>query len=314
MTDDFLAALAADPRCVSTTIATGQWLHLTGIDINTDQSLVASLTQDEVFTRALTEWHPRPHYFERDHRFMAIIKAPNLNANDKIEDMVALRIYTDGRHLFSFSIAAITSVAEIQQLAQRESFGVGVLVVKLAQMITSKLRRAVAEIIEDLDILEDQGLDPNTAMNPSELLLLRRKIIGFKRTSAPQSVLFLDLAEESSWAEEPLIRESFEQLHNANARIDEILDALRQRAESVNQLVEADSRKTVERFSYLLTVAAGIFLPLNLIAGLFGANVGGLPLTNDNSGFNYLILMLLGAGVFSLLISVVMLRWIDKRI
>ena len=314
MTDELLAILAADPRCTSTPIAGGQWLHLTGIDINTDQNLVASLTEDEVFTRALTEWHPRPHYFERDRRLMAIIKAPNLNADDKIEDMVALRLYTDGCHVFSFSIAAIASIAEVQQLAQRESLGVGILVVKLAQTITSKLRRAVADIIEDLDVLEDQGLDPSAAINPSSLLLLRRKIIGFKRTSAPQSALFLDLAVESSWAEASVIRESFEQLHNANTRIDEILDALRQRAESVNQLVEADSRKTVEKFSYLLTVAAGIFLPLNLIAGLFGANVGGLPLTNDGSGFNYLILMLVGTGVFSLLVSVVMLRWIDKRV
>ncbi len=312
MNTDFLTEYAADPRCSITQIDGGQWLHWTGFDITTDQKLVISITQDEVFTNALTEWHPRPHFFERDHRWMAIIKAPNLNADNKVEDMVALRLYTDGEHVFSFSIAPIASVCEVQQLAA-QAMMISELILKLSQVITNKLRRAVAEVIEALDILEDQSLDPTGRVNATDVLLLRRKIIGFKRTSAPQSTLFLDLAEGSSIAAQTLTRERFEQLHNANTRIDEILDALRQRAESVNQLVEADSRKTVEKFSYLLAIAAGMFLPLNLIAGLFGANVGGLPLTADSAGFSYLLIMLGGTGLFSLAVSMLILRAIDKR-
>ena len=313
MINDLLVALSADSRCVITPIDGGHWLHLSGLDINADQGLVDGLVQDEIFTHALTEWHPRPHFFERDDQFMAIIKAPNLNVDGKVEDMVALRFYTDGQHIFSCSIAAIVSVTEVQQIARERLLTVDALFAKMSLVITGKLRRAVADVIDALDILEDQGLDPSETLDASALLLLRRKIIGFKRTSASQSTLFLDLAEASNRAKTPLMRERFEQLHNANTRIDEILDALRQRAESVSQLVETESRKTVEKFTYLLTIAAGIFLPLNLIAGLFGANVGGLPLTTDSAGFSYLLLMLAGAGLVSLAISVVILRWIDKR-
>ena len=40
-----------------------------------------------------------------------------------------------------------------------------------------------------------------------------------------------------------------------------------------------------EQATYLLTIVAGIFLPLGFITGLLGINVGGMPGVDDGNAF-----------------------------
>jgi len=39
------------------------------------------------------------------------------------------------------------------------------------------------------------------------------------------------------------------------------------------------------RSLFVLTIVTVLALPINIIAGLFGMNVGGIPLSKDDSGF-----------------------------
>ena len=48
------------------------------------------------------------------------------------------------------------------------------------------------------------------------------------------------------------------------------------------------------RILFLLTVVTVLALPINLVAGLFGMNVGGLPLSSDTHGFALIVGCLVG--------------------
>jgi zinc transporter len=66
----------------------------------------------------------------------------------------------------------------------------------------------------------------------------------------------------------------------------EDLDSARERAavtqeELVNRVSEQINSRT-----YVLSVAAAIFLPLGFLTGLFGINVGGIALAENPSGFS----------------------------
>jgi zinc transporter len=48
----------------------------------------------------------------------------------------------------------------------------------------------------------------------------------------------------------------------------------------------------------VLTVITVLALPINIVAGFFGMNVGGIPLANNHHGFLLLVVIV---GVFTLL-------------
>ena len=86
-------------------------------------------------------------------------------------------------------------------------------------------------------------------------------------------------------------------------RLVEEVDATRQRAavvqdELANQLAEQANQRI-----YLLTVITAMFLPLTLVSGLFGMNVGGIPLADNPFGFIITNGILLVVAIGSLLLA-----------
>ena len=45
------------------------------------------------------------------------------------------------------------------------------------------------------------------------------------------------------------------------------------------------STEQTNRSLHVLAIVTTVFLPASLVAGIFGMNVGGVPLVNDPSGF-----------------------------
>jgi zinc transporter len=59
------------------------------------------------------------------------------------------------------------------------------------------------------------------------------------------------------------------------------------------------------RILFLLTLVTVLALPINLIAGLFGVNVGGIPLAESRHGFLTVVVIVV---VFTASIGLVVLR------
>jgi zinc transporter len=57
----------------------------------------------------------------------------------------------------------------------------------------------------------------------------------------------------------------------------EDLDAARERAAIIQDELTTRLAETMNRNMYMLSVIAAIFLPLSLLTGLLGINVGGIP-------------------------------------
>jgi len=56
---------------------------------------------------------------------------------------------------------------------------------------------------------------------------------------------------------------------------------------------------------YVLSIVAGIFLPLGFLTGLLGVIVGGIPGTDSKSAFALFCILLIGVAVLQL--------WVFKR-
>ena len=89
---------------------------------------------------------------------------------------------------------------------------------------------------------------------------------------------------------------------NRAIRTVEALGAGRDRLAALQDHIEASHASALGRNSYVLSVVAAIFLPLGFLTGLFGINVGGMPLIENPFGFWIVSLAsaLMGVGLFAL--------------
>ena len=59
----------------------------------------------------------------------------------------------------------------------------------------------------------------------------------------------------------------------------------------------------------ILAVLSAVFLPLGLISGMMGINVGGMPWVESGMGFWYVTMIVIGVGVVQMIIFK-LLKWI----
>ena len=64
---------------------------------------------------------------------------------------------------------------------------------------------------------------------------------------------------------------------------------MKQLQEELSALVSEQTNRTL----FVLTMVTVLALPINLVAGLFGMNVGGIPLAQDRYGFVLVVLPLI---------------------
>jgi len=63
------------------------------------------------------------------------------------------------------------------------------------------------------------------------------------------------------------------------------LGALQERTKLLHEEISMHTTEQTNRSVYLLTVVTVLALPINIIAGLLGMNVGGIPLAQETYGF-----------------------------
>ncbi len=63
------------------------------------------------------------------------------------------------------------------------------------------------------------------------------------------------------------------------------MGALQERIKLLQEEIAANVNEDNNRSLFVLTVVTVLALPINILAGLFGMNVGGIPLAEDRHGF-----------------------------
>jgi zinc transporter len=144
-----------------------------------------------------------------------------------------------------------------------------------------------------------------TAELRPRLAELRRESISLRRYIAPQRDMLARLAHERiAWLTESdkmLLRETAER----TARYVEDIDAARERALISQEELNNRLAERMNRAMYTLSIVAAIFLPLGLLTGLLGINVGGIPGTESPWAFMIVT-------VFLVVLAIVLIAWFKK--
>lgn len=142
-----------------------------------------------------------------------------------------------------------------------------------------------------VDQIEERLLSHHIKSNRSELGRLRRMLLRFQRLLAPEpAALFRLINRPPAW----LDREVVQDLRQFTEEFTVVLNDLTGLTERIRLLQEEIASRQLEqsnRTLFTLTVITVLALPVNIIAGFFGMNVGGIPLANNHHGFILLVLL-----------------------
>lgn len=155
-----------------------------------------------------------------------------------------------------------------------------------------ELLRIVRTATDRVDDIEDAVLAGQALRHGSELAQLRRLMVRLQRWLAPEpSALMRMLGNPPAWVsagDTERMRQSSEEF----AVVLRDIGALQERIKLLQE--EATSRVAEEnnRSLFTLTMVTVLALPINLIAGLLGMNVGGIPLAEHPHGFVLVVLLI----------------------
>jgi zinc transporter len=141
--------------------------------------------------------------------------------------------------------------------------------------------------------MEEQLLAKRISVSRSELGSLRRTLVRLQRLLAPEPAAFFRLLNRPpNWiTEEELqnLQQSAEKFSTSISDTAALVERVKQLQEELSALVSEQTNRTL----FVLTMVTVLALPINLVAGLFGMNVGGIPLAQDRYGFFLVVLPLI---------------------
>src|SRR5215471_11716434 len=159
--------------------------------------------------------------------------------------------------------------------------------------ILARLLRDQASVLVDIvrkskkrvGPMEEQLLAKRISVTRGELASLRRILVRLQRLLAPEPAAFFRLlSRPPDWiAEEELqnLQQAAEKFSAAVSGTAALVERVKQLQEELAALVNEQTNRTL----FVLTIVTVLALPINLVAGLFGMNVGGIPLAQHKYGF-----------------------------
>lgn len=262
------------------------WRHLTGVD-GEAAAILPSLVPDPIAVAALLADETRPRRARFDDGDVVILRGVNLNPGAQIEDMVSLRLWIAGDRIVSVTLREVRAVADTRRRLEDRRIGPTVpdIFLALVENMTERLKEAVRSTEAALEEIEDAALQGDDADHGEALKGLRRRAIWMRRFAQPQLEALEDLLDDPpAWLDDGA-RARLREVANSTERTVEALSATREHMAAVLDQIDMHLASQTRRTNQVLATVATIFLPLNLLAALLGANVGGVPWATSGYGF-----------------------------
>lgn len=275
------------------------WQHLNYSDPATETWIHKASGVDEVIAEALLVGDPRPRSLVSGDGLLVVLRGINVNPGADPEDMVSVRIWVEKGRVISLRNRKLAALTEVmgQLVDGRGPIDSGDLLHEIADRMLDRIGDVVEEIEDATDELEERVLTAEGRELRTQLSELRRQSIVLRRHIAPQRDTLSRLhTERVTWLTE-LARARLRESADRVTRYQETLDAARERAAVTYEELSNRLAEQMNETMYLLSIVAAIFLPLSLLTGLLGINVGGVPGVDKDWAFTVVTVVLIVGGI-----------------
>ena len=287
------------------------WLHICRNRPGVQEWLETQLGIPEPTAELLTSDQTRPRAFAEGETLVGTLRGINFNPGAQPEDMISMQLWCDGRRLITLRRHPLQTPREVMAMLDK---GVGppdagATITMLAELLITRMSHTIVDMNDVLDELEDMDVEEHAEAMLKRISTIRRNCLALKRHMAPQHEALEQISRDAPyWFEEHDRREIAESIARLRRYLDDI-DISKESALVLQDELRARSLASSEHATYMLTIVAGIFLPLGFLTGLLGINVGGMPGMNDPDAFWTVVTFCLLLFV-TLIIVFRRLRWL----
>tara|TARA_R110002072_G_scaffold10569_33_gene49254 strand:- start:3868 stop:4845 length:978 start_codon:yes stop_codon:yes gene_type:complete len=286
------------------------WIHLDAPHPDAVAWLRKDSGLDESTCDTLLAGPTRPQSHAAPNGMVVILRGVNLNPSADPEDMISLRLWVDGNRMISLSRRRLKAIEDLSEDIEKPGgpLDSADLMIDMAGHLLDRLAPTLDALSATIDDLEDKAGDVNPSEVQGTLADKRSAIIALRRYIAPQksaiseiSAMKLPIFEESHHG---MLRVLVERLEYSVEELDE----LRDRTRVIQDLLAGRQAETMNARMFTLSIITAIFLPLGLLTGLLGINVGGMPGASDDRGF-LIVCVLLGIVTIAEMVALRRMRW-----
>ncbi|UCE07968.1 MAG: zinc transporter ZntB [bacterium] len=287
------------------------WIHLDSKIDETriwleNESGLSQITRDSLLDRAT-----RPRNIVSDDGLLLILRGVNFNPGEDPEDMVAIRMLFSEHRIITVRYRRVMAIHDVYQAinANKGPCSAGDFLVMVAERIADRMGDIVADLDDNVDELEDTFITAEIHELRSKLSDLRRKTISLRRYIAPQRDVLFRLIQERISLLNDVDRAHLREVAERTARFVEDVDSARDRASITQEELNNKLSEQMNKAIYTLSIVASIFLPLGLLTGLLGINVGGIPGAENTWAFTLVVVILIAIAA-GLLIWFKKIKWL----
>ena len=287
------------------------WLHICRNRDGVQDWLEGQLDIPEPTAELLISDETRPRAFREGEALVGTLRGINFNPGAEPEDMISMQFWSDGQRLITLRRHPLQTPREVVALLDRGDGpgDAGATITLLAELLIARMSQSIVDMNTVLDDLEHDDPEEHAESMLKRISIIRRNCLGFKRHMAPQHEALEQISRDApAWFEDHDRREIAESIARLRRYLDDI-DISKESALVLQDEIRARSLASSEHATYMLTIVAGIFLPLGFLTGLLGINVGGMPGMDDPDAFWGVVAM---CGLLFVVLIVVFrrLRWL----
>jgi zinc transporter len=263
------------------------WLHFNLSHAQAERWLLRHAGLSDAFYEALHEGLPSTRIERADDSLIAVINDVHFEFSFEPSDISTLWISVGPRLVVTARAKPLRSVDALRTAvkagdAPRSSTE---LLEHLLRAQADVLVKIVRGVTARIDRIEDELLAGRLDHKRARLGVLRRLLVRLQRLLAPEpAALFRLLQGPPAWmaeADAQALRASTEEF----SVVLRDMQALQERIKLLQEEIAANVNEDNNRSLFVLTVVTVLALPINILAGLFGMNVGGIPLAEHRHGF-----------------------------
>ncbi len=263
------------------------WLHFNLSNVAAEKWLREHASLPDEFFETLHEGSRSTRIEHADHSLIAVVNDVLHDFAFEASDIATLWLSVSSNVMISARRKPLKSVDRLRNAVnQGEHFSSPTeLLTHLLRDQADVLIGIVRNVIKKIDDIEDHLLADRLNHKRANLGELRRVLVRLQRLLAPEpAALFRLLQRPPVWVAERDVQE-LRQSTEEFAVVLSDMASLQERIKLLQEEIAASVNEQNNRSLFVLTIVTVLALPINIIAGLLGMNVGGVPLAQHENGF-----------------------------
>lgn len=277
------------------------WLHFSLVDTRARAFLEQRAPMPEEARQVLVEPRARVHLQVFQDSFVTVLGDLHHDFDADPDGFGVLRVYVDEHRMITCREHRLTCIDRLRLRLQGvdESHSTFGLFEELLHELVEGFARVCGKLSGTIEDAEDEILAGRFKDQRSDLGRVRRLLARLRRHVNANRSALLALPKRLSVLDADQRQRLREVIELLDA-VGQDLELVTERARLLQEEIAGRLGEATNRNLYLLSILTTTLLPITLITGIFGMNVGGLPFGGSNHGF-WSVVVIMGATVLGTL-------------